>query len=457
MDSYKIKTPTEEIFYKVQLKAFQLGYKWWYGSSKSISFTNRKAIALSSFGSIYCWPITPLQSEWDNYDAPEMSWEDFLKVGEPEEPEEDFEKVEFPVKHLEANPIIGIKIDPYNQHEGDSIINKCVVLGIKIGSYIDSFSNYYCIRFNDLILRRNNTKADYLRNKCVEISTAEFLKLENLKQLLNINTEEQMSEVTLRCSKEPKNAKNLTVGDDYVGILITKDGDQVDAIRDAHYFMCTNNSGNEARYSIGLFDEPRNAPRRRAPQVQEVVIPPPPFPSFNNYLNITEAEVHILNEDRNVTLVDFGENIKIVLRNTTAGNYRNFTIWMVNPQRTQIVETLITFSRTGVNISCGISQIYNLNSAWPRIVLAVNNLAEIYAANGIRITEDQKIAAQYAIASVVLRVITRDATSLYAIMSSNNNAAGLLEFMATIDENHGEQTGTNPNSQNQIWLWILKM
>ena len=63
-----------------------------------------------------------------------------------------------------------------------------------------------------------------------------------------------MGEITLNCIKEPQNAKNITVGRSYTGILINSDDTQVDALDEASHFLCTNNKGTEAKYKLSLFE-----------------------------------------------------------------------------------------------------------------------------------------------------------------------------------------------------------
>lgn len=100
-----------------------------------------------------------------------------------------------------------------------------------------------------------------------EISYQDFLNLNT-----NNNQLKEMDDISLKLAHSPKKAKNITVGSTYTGIYVDAEDTQVDKIEDAEYFLCVNDRGKEARYSIGLFEAPAPVvPPRRIPSYQEII------------------------------------------------------------------------------------------------------------------------------------------------------------------------------------------
>lgn len=115
---------------------------------------------------------------------------------------------------------------------------------------------------NKLYLSHNNItygESDFVfdNHRNQEISYQDFLDLPEQNEQTNKTTqieEKIMGEITLNCIKEPQNAKNITVGRGYTGILINSDDTQVDTWDEASHFLCTNNKGTEAKYKLSLFE-----------------------------------------------------------------------------------------------------------------------------------------------------------------------------------------------------------
>lgn len=123
-----------------------------------------------------------------------------------------------------------------------------------------------------------------------EISYQEFLQLGEAKQ-----QQIYMEELELKLVVAPSRAKNVTVGKSYSGILIDAEDTQVDTFDDAEYFLCENDNGKEARYSIGLFEKP--------------AVPAPYVPSYEEIIDgivVTETETYSTVNGVNFDLVDSG-------------------------------------------------------------------------------------------------------------------------------------------------------
>lgn len=290
----------------------------------------------------------------------------------------------------------------------------------------------------------DNQVSEYIRKP--EISYQDFLRigeeqeedqLQPVLTTLNTNTE-IMSELTLKCSKEPKNAKNLTVGNEYVGILIDAEGDQVDSIKDAKFFMCTNNSGNEARYSISLFQE--IVAQRPAPQRRVVTPPPPPPPPvvviapFEDFINNTDNVVNVNLSDNGIAI-----NVDIYVPKED-----------VEPRMASFNNTMQFYYS---EISCGVGWVNGLNTFVPILKTKLDQFNRDYY-NG-EITElliDQAIAA---ILKKVLQTVCQDMTKSFLILSTNDNVPKAVAAMDSL-VGHTDIFGININSDNNIHVWVFK-
>ena len=163
MDNYKIRIPNREVSERVQTKAFGLGYSWIYNSFSFVNFS-LSGIFVYENGKISANSAS-IGDYFENHKNTEISYQDFLKLGEQSEESKDQQQ-----------------------------------------------------------------------------------------ELINNQIQQQMSEIKLKCIKQPQRAKNITEGKEYNGIFINSDDTQVDSIEDAEYFQCVNNSGTEAKYRISLFE-----------------------------------------------------------------------------------------------------------------------------------------------------------------------------------------------------------
>lgn len=212
-----------------------------------------------------------------------------------------------------------------------------------------------------------------------------------------------MGEFELKCIKQPKKAKNITEGDDYSGILIDADGNQVDSYEDSEYFLCHNNSGAEARYKKELF-----------------TIPVPPKPT------VADLEGNLTVNNDSVTLRWNNTNIRIATKGTNV------------------------LSTMGENaFSCGILCIKNISALWVNThnIGGTNVLMDKFA-DGQNINE---------IGDILFKAILEKRESLSTkgmyLYSTNYSYPELVRVM---DEwtNESSQSIVNPNSDRLIKMWI---
>jgi hypothetical protein len=80
MQAYKIRIPTREISVQIQLKAFELGYKWFSGAI--LTNLHSSQLWLEPNGDIL---QSSTESTWNDtdYTNPEISYQDFLRLEEP--------------------------------------------------------------------------------------------------------------------------------------------------------------------------------------------------------------------------------------------------------------------------------------------------------------------------------------------------------------------------------------
>ena len=467
MDSYryKIRIPNADVFEKMQRKAFQLNHRW-SRPDKFRIMPYRNAFAMFLYPDYYSdndGRLTTTESEYwfNNHSHPEISWEDFLKIGEPvEEKEDPLEEVEFPIVYADPEPMIGIKMKCNDQFVLKDIAIKCGKLKIRndVWGYTPTMIS---LKFSDWTLRRNTTEAGFQRNPCTEVTVEQFLSCATKEEIQNLNTQNEM-EIILICSKEPKKAKNLTIGNEYTGILIDSEGTQVDTVREAKYFLCNNNAGNEARYSIELFDEPNaRQPRRRnnagaqAAQVPPPPPPPPPLPDFESY----GESIFFFIQDRNVNIQDFVDNnTKTIAKRTTNGGVWNFTIQVCTPRMNEVIELLgdqtSIIQLGGTQISCGVGQIYNISSAIPRLVNLIQRLAGIYADNGINVTEEQKTNLLNSMFANFVKGASANASYRFCVASCHDSTTNVVPVMESFCSTTIQ--GHNNNSGHNIYVWTIE-
>jgi len=340
------------------------------------------------------------------------------------------------------------KIRIPNADTREQVLNKAYSLGYNWSDGICPLTflgaaNKLYIRDNDITYGESDLVFGQFDSP--EISYQDFLRIGELQEdqlqpvltTLNTNTE-IMSELTLKCSKEPKNAKNLTVGNEYVGILIDADGTQVDAIKDAKYFMCTNNSGNEARYSISLFQE--IAVQRAAPQRRPVPPLPPPVATapFEDFINDTENMVFINSVEED----DEHYFIEVELANPREGEA---------PSQVELDDALDYYYS---NVSCGVGQIDGLNDFYPELVGKLRTFNAGYY--GGVITEEQIQLAAKSLLEAVLQKICVDRTKSFLVLSTNDGVPTVVAAMDQIADPQGNVSGRNVNSGNNIHVWIFK-
>lgn len=245
-----------------------------------------------------------------------------------------------------------------------------------------------------------------------EISWQEFLKIGD-EEVINQQSN-NMSEKTLKLTKAPQKAKNLTVGKDYTGIFTDADDTQVDNKKDAKYFYCVNDAGNEARYAIGLFEEtvPARPARPVYPTYQQVI----------DALSIDQDEVIIKLPGReNYYIFEDGQHI---------------------------------LEEDGVNCSCGIYSLNGLNNLKQNID-DYEFPAEIFGEfTAEQIDDFKKILFKKIVLESMDQVTAR--FYLLSTQSSNNWIVALMDEL--VEETNGVSTvsAVNPNSHNQIIAWILQ-
>ena len=316
MQSYKIRIPDPETSRRVQEKAFELGYKW--HSGRNIISTDRPCLWMNN-SSYICWSdLRYFNDPYNDRDIPEISWQDFLAIGEEKKIEE-----------------------------------------------------------------LQNTKTN------------------------------NMSEAKLKCTKEPKKAKNLTVGNEYDGIFVSKDGDQVDSFKEADYFLCTNNCGNEARYSISLFEE-------------VVIVPPvPPIMPFAEYSN--------------------GEKLRTQIGNGVV------RLHIADPRSVDETQCDNSLGYAGVNISCGISQIHGIQGTFVSIKENLRSIAEEYYDGNVSEEELDTVTGDLLVAAI--KRTLQQLNTRFGLVSTNEDTPGVVAQLTRYSET--TTSGVNDNSRNTIHVFVI--
>lgn len=233
-----------------------------------------------------------------------------------------------------------------------------------------------------------------------EITLEDFNRLFLKKGVEAVN--KAIDELTLKCIKAPKKAKNITVEKEYTGILIDTDNNQVDSWDDAEYFLCGNNSGTEARYKLELFEEIVPA----KPTFEEVVANTTVTPN-NVVCNFAGSEIQ---------LAPVGYSM------------------------------LERFTHNSFN--CGAEVIGGMNSLWEA-------LEEYVMTDEIDLTvphiELTKALFKKAIKAFV--GARRDHRG-FLLFSNNHDNADIIEIMDELADVTTEAV-INPNSGNAIKIWII--
>lgn len=241
----------------------------------------------------------------------------------------------------------------------------------------------------------------FIINELKECSVEYFLNQ------LNINkTKNKMSEITLKCFKEPQKAKNISVGNSYTGILINSDDTQVDSYDEAEYFLCTNKSGVEAKYKISLFEKP--TPMLRT--MEEII----------NSIEVIETDVHIPNTNGEpIILSPFG------------------TLYLIEG---------------GVNCSCGIRTRDGISKLYEEL----SNLDFSDIENMCSNFDDHAFVVALFKAIVIASVKNHmNAMTLFSTTEDVSDVCSIMDEL--VQENNGARLGPllNPNSGNNIIAWLI--
>lgn len=259
----------------------------------------------------------------------------------------------------------------------------------------------------------NDNRSYFDNHRNQEISYQDFLALPEPNEQINNNNQKQqekiMGEITLNCVREPQNAKNITVGRGYTGILINSDDTQVDVWDEATHFLCTNNKGSEAKYKLSLFE-------RIAP-------PAPPKLTMDQLIAALDVKA-------NRVVVEYNdEEFEVVDR-----GYDN------------------SLSENGSGCSCGIRSIDELGSLYEYLSGDDYSHMETIVED---FNEDTLIEKLFE--KIVLSVI-EDVSAAFVLMSTTEDDSEVCEIIDTICEaRNGWSTDylRNPNSGNNIKAWLI--
>lgn len=405
MNPYRIEVPNAHISRLVQEKAFRLGYNW---------VSNQNVVKLTLEPYLYFTPDGTIiygrsHAHFRNDNWPEISWNDFLLISEAR-------GYKIRVNYLDTD--LALK-----QNTIRNIQEKLFSLGYRwVGNTLGrrplmQENVYgYSIR-TDMTFAMYMREETFNRSNQIEISL-EDLMTSNQSIIINnqINQQNENMEITLTLQSAPKKSKNLTVGKSYVGIFTDANDTQVDSRKDAKYFYCVNDSGNEARYLIGLFAEP--APARPASP------PRPARPTFQEIL----------------------DTIKV---------YNTSVIYVFNGQNVQIFNEGYSdaLNVDEVNCSCGIKSVNGLKDLMTqlrRINFSNVNLREL--------TGDQQIQLIDAIFKAIVLSTVEHLSAKYFLFSNVTEDEDILQIMDELTEKTGgtsPEPARNPNSGNEIKAWIL--
>lgn len=244
-----------------------------------------------------------------------------------------------------------------------------------------------------------------------EISYQDFLRLG--EPTINNTTTQIMSEVTLKCIRQPQRARNITVDREYTGILIDSEDTQVDSWEEAEFFQCVNNNGLEAKYKLSLFEEPA------APAVPKITME------------------------------------QLIERLTFSGT--SIVLPHNNEQHEILNDALDSLAADDVNCSCGIKSINGLNDLWyylddpdyySNLEILMNSICEDY--------DWDKLSNALFKMTVVRKI---DELSVAMVLFSTTDKREVM--CAIMDELCHDRNGwdtdylTNPNSSNEIKAWLI--
>ena len=240
-----------------------------------------------------------------------------------------------------------------------------------------------------------------------EISYQDFLNLNT-----NNNQLKEMDDISLKLAHSPKKAKNITVGSTYTGIYVDAEDTQVDKIEDAEYFLCVNDKGKEARYSIGLFEAP-------APVV------PPRRLTYEEVVSSLEID-----EDLIVSFIDS------------------------DGSRETLIELNVDLQQEELSISCGVYQVYNLDSVARDVE---NQLAPIAQDNTTFAFNPADLKME-----IIKLVVKRKINAInvrFVILSTTTAQTQTVEALDSIVVEQGgvSVVGENPNSHNEIKVWTIQV
>jgi len=233
------------------------------------------------------------------------------------------------------------------------------------------------------------------------ISYQDFLAIGEEINLNNNNMPDQ-NEIELKLIKQPRRAKNLTVGNTYKGIFVNSDDNQVDSYDDAEYFLCTNNNDKEARYAIELFDK------------QDLPAPVITYAEVIGSLEVQENCVtsDIINED----IVNLGwENL----------------------------------NQCNSPISCGIDEIDCLEDLYA-------DLQGQIAASEFPFAFDRETFVKDLFKAIVEKAID-ECSAAFVLLSTKTSSRNICNYVDEITESRGgvSRNRVNPNSHNEICLWVI--
>lgn len=284
-------------------------------------------------------------------------------------------------------------------------------------------ARYIVLSNGDMMALSVNSEFYFLQHHAPEISIANFMKIgeELEEQQINNNME-----IKLKCTTAPSKAKNITVGEEYEGIFVDANDNQVDTYKEATYFLCNNNAGTEARYRIELFGKPVAHRAPRAPKADRPVPPPPPPPLA--LPSLQQFKQGLLVERDSVSFHHNG-NTGVIMR-------RGYGL----------------LTGAGTNCSCGVKTVSGLTDLG-------DHVDSICVATKALLSEEVTLEQVcFAIFEAVLRAfgenIHRD-TAFIVLSNTEDNSeryGALLNEMAT-----PSPWRENPNSENQIKVWVMEV
>ncbi len=392
MQDYKIRIPNREISKAIQAKAYELGYRWRIDTHGRYIALESECIFLHSDGKITHMPTA--QGVFDEHENPEISYQEFLHLGEISG-----YKVRIP------------RVEWGNDNNVKPIYDKLVELGYKYRS--ESHRSYNNAPYDSVGLYLYPDKTMTM-SKRVEMFDKHEFKEVDLQLLLDGKIEEAkqqqiiMGELELKLVVSPKKAKNVTVGKSYNGILIDAEDTQVDTFEEAEYFRCENDNGKEARYSIGLFEKP--------------VAPAPYVPSYEEIIAgivVAESETYSTVNGVNFDLVDSGWD------NLDSGD---------------------------VNCSCGVKTFNGINNLMAEIESTVEGSDYSFE------YPDEETLVVDLFKAIVKEAINRRtlAFAVFSTTDQDDRVINAMDSLCEADD-ASCFTGFkhNPNSGNNIKVWII--